>query len=239
MLRRAAAVGSMPGASFGQCMRDETNRGNHRVESVLSAMSEHPTLAVPAVVLTRMGLLICRTLCRLADGSITVIVTSSSPFLSWHTFQSPRTSFFAAWIRRCLVCTLASATPLIAQQMETVTVGVRDRLTLRDSVCAQPFTRQTTPLIGTVISSTANDFTLAVGARDPVRITRPSIRSVQISRGASRRRSAIARGIKGEVVGTLRRGEASERVLGAAIGTGLGVVIGLLSPFEHWRSFRC
>ena len=162
----------------------------------------------------------------------------SSPFQSRHTFSSPRMSFFAAWIRRYLVCTLASATPLVAQQIETVPVDVRVRLTLRDSVRAQPFTRQTTPLIGTVISSTANDFTLAVGARDTVRITRPSIRSVQISRGASRRRSAITRWIKGGVVGTLRRGEASERVLGAAIGTGLGVVIGLLSPYEHWRSFR-
>ena len=122
--------------------------------------------------------------------------------------------------------------------METVPVNVRVRLTLRDSVCAQPFTRQTIPLIGTVISSTANDFTLAVGARDTVRITRPSICSIQISREASRRRSAISRPIKGGAVGALRRGEASERVLGAAIGTGLGVVIGLLSPFQHWQFFR-
>ena len=122
-----------------------------------------------------------------------------------------------------------------AQSSDSVAVGARVRVILRDSLRQWMFAPRTQSVIGTVVARSEDVLTLRIGAADTARISRQHVRAVAMSRGTSRLRSAVAQAAFGALFGSLLSGRDLPRWAIVSVGAGAGGLAGLLAPYEHWR----
>jgi hypothetical protein len=134
-----------------------------------------------------------------------------------------------------LICAAATCG---AQSRDSAVVGARVRVTLSDSLRQWSLAPRTQALIGTVIALNADVLMLTIGAADTMRISRSHIRGLAVSRGTSRLRSAVAQAAFGAFLGSVLSDRKLPRWAVVSVGAGLGVVVGSLAPFEHWRRVR-
>ena len=155
----------------------------------------------------------------------------------------------------CAIATL-SAVPGVARAQfpADVQAGTRVRAWL-----SEPYRQSEGPLRrqllrGTVESVRPDTLRLSFsGAVGAVAIPRTSLRRLEVSRGVSRPMSAAERAIGGAIGGAItyalmndprRSGGPSYRTdwraagVGASWGAGIGAVVGLIFPHEHWRRVR-
>ncbi len=137
-----------------------------------------------------------------------------------------------------LVVAFAAAPPVVAQQSESIPIGARVLVTLRDSLRPWLFSARTTSLIGTTIATSSDQLTLRLASSDTVRISRASVRAVAISRGASRGRSSLQQAAFGALVGSVASIGKQKQWVGVIAGAGVGAVTGFVAPYEHWRRVR-
>jgi hypothetical protein len=164
--------------------------------------------------------------------------------------------YFRTLILGALVFVGASSAPsaLEAQFPSDVKVGSRVRLWLPESQRQAQGPPRRQLLRGTIAGVGADTLRLSIpGAVGTVAVPRQSIRRLEISRGTSRAASAVERAIGGAIGGAItwalmndpnRSGGPHYRTdwraagVGAAWGGGIGAVIGLAFPSEHWRRVR-
>ncbi|HZF66512.1 MAG TPA: hypothetical protein VEZ47_00540 [Gemmatirosa sp.] len=143
---------------------------------------------------------------------------------------------------------LLMSAPRLARGQGTAPLpaGARVRLQLADSLRPGPFAPRAQRVIGTVVRDAGGVIALEVGARDTLRLARASVERIAVSRGASRTRSALQQAAFGAfslaAVGAFTRSgdDRSEHVAArrAALGAGIGVIVGTVSPYERWRTIR-
>ena len=126
----------------------------------------------------------------------------------------------------------------VAQSRDSVAVGARVRVILRDSMRQSVFAPRTQALIGTLVARQLDTLTLTIGAADTARVSRPQIRGIAVSRGTSRFRSAVVQAAFGALVGNLFSDRELPRWANVSVSAGLGGVVGMLAPYEHWRRVR-
>lgn len=140
-----------------------------------------------------------------------------------------------AWLPGVMLCV---HTTCGAQSRDSVPVGARVRVILGDSLRQWTFAPRTQALIGTVVARNAETLTLTIGAADTARVSRLQVRSVAVSGGISRLWSGVAQAAFGALAASLFSDRERPRWANAGIGAGLGGVVGLLRPYEHWRRAR-
>ena len=141
----------------------------------------------------------------------------------------------SAWLVGVILCLSATCG---AQSSDPVAVGARVRVILRDSLRQWTFAPRAQALIGTVVARHADTLTLTIGAADTARVSRQQVRGLAVSRGTSRLRSAVAQAAFGALLGSVISDRELPRWSIVGIGVGLGSVVGLLAPYEHWRRVR-
>jgi hypothetical protein len=131
-----------------------------------------------------------------------------------------------------------------AQGVADLPGGARVRITLPDSLRQAPFLRRTRTVIGTLVRATPDTLWLHVAGPDTLRVPRIAT-TVQVSRGASRLRSALEQGLAiGIGVALIHYTSADdthsrrEALPIGGLGVALGAVIGAWSPYESWRTIR-
>ena len=146
-----------------------------------------------------------------------------------------------------LVVALASllSARLHAQRAATPDQGSRVRLAIADSLRQEPFLRRTRSVIGTLARATPDTLWLHVGGPDTVRIPRTDLRSIDVSRGASRASSAFEQGIAVAAIFGLPlysaaddRDERQRAVVIVGSTAALAAIIGAVRPYERWRRLR-
>jgi hypothetical protein len=124
------------------------------------------------------------------------------------------------------------------------TVGARVRLTLADSARQAPLGPQAAALVGTLARASADTlYVVPAGTVTPAAIPRSAVRALFVSRGVSRRRSAVEQALIGGVTWALltyatggSEGAPARRVAAyGAAGVGVGAVLGAVRPYERWR----
>jgi hypothetical protein len=132
-----------------------------------------------------------------------------------------------------------------AQRAADLAPGTRVRVALADSLRQEVFLPRSRTLIGAVSRATADTLWLHVGGPDTVRIPRADVRTLDVSRGASRAGSAVEQGLFVAIAFGLPLYSAAddrdERREAIAIVGGTAVVasiIGALRPYERWRRAR-
>lgn len=142
---------------------------------------------------------------------------------------------------------LLLAPALLHSQVPDLPAGARVRLMIADSMRVAPLVPRMTPLIGRVERVTGDTFyVVPQGASTPAAIPRRVVRQAAVSLGNSRARSAfthaVGTAIALAIFGYLAEddGDRSWERVGsyAAVGAGAGLLIGALSPYEHWRRLR-
>jgi len=144
-----------------------------------------------------------------------------------------------------IACCVLPAT-LPAQAAWPLPVGVRARLEYADTVRQVPigFSRQ--QLIGQLLADSSGAFHLRLPTGDLVSVRQSAVKSAWTSSGVSSGRSVLATGGSLALTGLLvagggwrqRDSDARERLIGTAIGAGVGAIIGVLRPYEFWRRVR-
>ena len=149
-----------------------------------------------------------------------------------------------------LVASLVGAFSAAAQRpsLTDVRPGDRVRLIMRDSLRQEPVlpTRQT--MVGQFVRATSDSVWLRPAGASEVSVARPEIRRASVSRGASRLRSAFTFGasvgfafaaaIAIDQIDHDSNNRARDALLAGGVGFGGGMLIGALSPYEHWRDLR-
>lgn len=152
------------------------------------------------------------------------------------------------------VLVAATAAPIGAQFPARVAPGVRVRVMLPDSARQVPLGPRGQFVVGTVARTTADTLYVVISsATGTVGIARRTMRSLAVSRGVpSRGLSALEQGGRSALLGALdfavlqgvKRDDrpfdsTGEAVLvGAAVGFGVGAIIGAISPAERWHRVR-
>lgn len=157
-------------------------------------------------------------------------------------------------MRVLLLAALLAAPSISAAQYSWIEPGTRVRVWL-----PEPFQQMEGParrqlLRGTVVSNQGGVLRLSIpGTTGELAIPVGTVRKLDVSRGVSRPLSMIERAIGGAVGGATtfalmndprRRGGPHYRTdwraagVGASWGAGIGAVIGLVFPHEHWARAR-
>jgi len=133
-----------------------------------------------------------------------------------------------------------------AQRLADVAPATRLRLLLPDSLRQAPLTPRKLFVIGQFVRATADSVYLQMAGSAPFGVARAGV-PVWVSRGASPGRSAL---LAGAALGVFtaavvytdgeqgRYHQGSDAMVGGAIGLGVGVIVGALSPWERWRRLR-
>jgi hypothetical protein len=133
-----------------------------------------------------------------------------------------------------------------AQQLSDVPPASRLRLLLSDSLRQQPLAQRKQFVIGQFVRATADTVYLQMSGAAPVGVARSGV-PMWVSRGASRGHSAFLAGTALGLIGaavTYTNGEqgryhqTSDAMVAGAIGLGIGVIVGAVSPWERWRRLR-
>lgn len=142
----------------------------------------------------------------------------------------------------CSVCLCAPA-HAHAQALTDVAPGARLRLLLPDSLRQAPFSPRKQFVVGQFVRATEDSVYLQMVGTSPFGVARGGV-PMWVSRGASREHSALRAGaglglLAAAVVYTDgRQGryhQTSDAMVGGAIGLGVGLIVGALSPWERWR----
>lgn len=133
------------------------------------------------------------------------------------------------------------------QMEEEPRVGNRVRIGMPDSARFSPFVRPGFWVTGTVVRATQDSLELRVGGTSALYVARRNITGLEVSEGSSRVRSAVSHGLFGGVLFAVATYlvDSSERdlhgrnlAIAATSGFASGAVLGVLSPFEHWRKVK-
>jgi hypothetical protein len=133
-----------------------------------------------------------------------------------------------------------------AQRLADVTPATRLRLLLPDSLRQGPFAPRKHYVTGQFIRATADSVYLQMSGAAPFGVARAGV-PMWVSRGASRSHSALRAGAALGLFSAAvtytdgRQGryhQTSDALVGGAIGLGVGVIVGALSPWERWRRLR-
>ena len=135
---------------------------------------------------------------------------------------------------------------LPAQLLADVTPATRLRLRLPDSLRQQPLAPRKHFVTGQFVRATADSVYLQLSGAAPFGVARAGV-PMWVSRGASRAHSALRAGaalglFSAAVTYTNgrqgRSHQTSDAMVGGAIGLGVGVIVGAVSPWERWRRLR-
>ena len=130
-----------------------------------------------------------------------------------------------------------------AQRLADVVPATRLRLRLPDSLRQAPLAPRKQFVTGQLVRATADSVYLQMSGAAPVGVALAGV-PMWVSRGASRGYSALLAGaafglLSAAVVYTDgsqgRYHQTSDAMVGGAIGLGVGVIVGALSPWERWR----
>ena len=133
-----------------------------------------------------------------------------------------------------------------AQRLADVTPATRLRLLLRDSLRQHPLAPRKLFVTGQFVRATADSVYLQMAGAAPFGVARAGV-PMWVSRGASRGHSAFRTGAALGLFSAAityadgRQGryhQASDAMVGGAIGLGVGAIVGALSPWERWRRLR-
>ncbi len=158
-------------------------------------------------------------------------------------------------VRRGVVLLLVSAACLIPLRMTAqprtlseTTPGQRVQLVLRDSLRQGPFLPARHVVVGRFSRVAADSVWIRPYGASEFGVARPLIRHARVSLGTSRLRSAVTLGFgwgfavaAAVAIDQLDEDHANERrdlLVGAGVGAGAGLLVGSISPFEHWRSVK-
>lgn len=144
-----------------------------------------------------------------------------------------------------LVVALLAAGDVRAQGVERLPSGARVRVWIPDSLRQEPYMPRRRSIIGTLARATPDTLWLHVAGPDTLRLPRVSM-AVEVSRGASRTRSAVEHGlVMGIALGLIFYAAADddaesrrEAVQKGGIAAAIGAVIGAWRPYERWRGVR-
>ncbi len=152
-----------------------------------------------------------------------------------------------AWL---LVVAIAGARPATtqAQSLTDVRAGSRVQLTIRDSLRQTPIWPSRQVIVGQFMRATSDSVWIRpVGASEFSVATR-SITRAQESRGASRLRSALtyafgcgfgfAAAVAIDRIDTDHEHKGRDVLIAGGVGFGGGLIIGAISPYEHWRTLK-
>jgi len=156
-----------------------------------------------------------------------------------------------SWFPRVLVLAgLLSTLPVAsrAQSLAEVTPGNRVQLIMRDSLRQGPILPARQIVVGQFVRATADSVWLRPTGASELSVARYSIKRAKVSRGTSRVRSALAFGfglgfsfataVAVDLVDTNRDHRARDAWTAGGVGLGAGMIVGALSPYEHWRGVR-
>lgn len=136
---------------------------------------------------------------------------------------------------------------LSAQARFDLPLGQRVRLEYADSVRLVPIGRSRQQLTGVLMADSADAVQLRLPTGDLVMLRRDALKQAWVSNGVSRGRSAFALAVSFSATGYLMSSPRSWRgndndfgdaLIGAAVGAGIGTVLGLIRPFETWKRVR-
>lgn len=142
-----------------------------------------------------------------------------------------------------LACVLASRAD--AQRIADVAPGSRVRIAVDDSLRQSPYMSRSRSITGTLARATSDTLWLHVAGPDTVRVPRTTLRRMEVSRGASRVRSALEQGFAVALTFGLAAYVAADdsderRENFAIVGSTaiLAAIIGAVRPYERWRRVR-
>jgi hypothetical protein len=126
-----------------------------------------------------------------------------------------------------------------------LTAGSRVQLEYKDSVRLVPIGVNRHRLTGVLLADSAGAYQLRLPTGDLVALRHEAVQRAWSSHGVSRGRSALALGASFAFTGYLlgggfRSGDVTtrDRTIGTAVGVGVGVLLGIIRPFETWRRVR-
>ena len=133
-----------------------------------------------------------------------------------------------------------------AQRLADVTPPARLRLQLPDSLRQAPFIPRKQLVTGQFVRATADSVYLQISGAAPFGVARAGV-PMWVSLGASRIHSALQAGAAMGLISAVvvytdgpkgRYHQTSDAMVGGAIGLGMGLIIGAVSPWERWRRLR-
>jgi hypothetical protein len=138
-----------------------------------------------------------------------------------------------------------SATRVHAQRATLPDAGSRVRVAIADSLRQEVFLPRTRSLIATLARATPDTLWLHAGGPDTMRVPRSTVRSLDVSRGASRASSALEQGIAVAAIFGIPLYAAADdrderRRAVAIVGSTavLAAIVGAVRPYERWRRLR-
>jgi hypothetical protein len=137
------------------------------------------------------------------------------------------------------ISVVALSLPLGAQGWESAAPGMRVSMRVVDSL--QPGEVRRNAVVGTILRRDSTAFYLRVTAADTLRVAHGSISRLELSKGRSRVRSAIATALLGgTLVASFPPDRRSSLDFGQWFGAGaiVGGVIGAVVPDERWRRVK-
>ena len=132
------------------------------------------------------------------------------------------------------------------QGLADVAPASRLRLQLPDSLRQVPLASRKQLVTGQLVRATADSVYLQMSGSAPFGVARAGV-PMWVSRGASRGQSAL---LAGAALGLFsafvvytdgeqgRYHQTSDAMVGGAIGLGVGIIVGAVSPWERWRRLR-
>jgi len=151
-------------------------------------------------------------------------------------------------LMRLVVYTVCLGAPAQAhaQGLTDVPPATRLRLQLPDSLRQVPFASRKQFVTGQFVRATADSVYLQMSGSAPFGVARAGV-TMWVSRGASRGQSALLAGAALGLLGAFvaytdgeqgRYHQTSDAMVSGAIGLGVGIIVGALSPWERWRRLR-
>jgi hypothetical protein len=149
-----------------------------------------------------------------------------------------------------LITSLVSTAPADAhtQALSDVQPGNRVQLTMRDSLRQGPIFPARQIVVGQFVRATLDSVWLRPAGASEFSVARIAIKRASESRGASRLRSALTFGaslgfgfaaaVAIDQIDSDRDHRTRDALIAGGVGLGAGLVVGALSPYEHWRSVR-
>ena len=135
-----------------------------------------------------------------------------------------------------------------AQSLDAVRPGNRVQLTIRDSLRPGPITFSRQVMIGRFVRATTDSVWLRPMGASEFSVARANITRARESLGASRVRSAftfafglgfaLAAAEAIDQIDCKRDHRGRDVLIAGGVGFGGGMIIGAISPFEHWRGLR-
>lgn len=161
--------------------------------------------------------------------------------------RQPR-SWFWQLLLAVVVTSGAAAVAVRAQTLADVRPGERVQLTLRDSLRQQPVWPARQVVLGQFVRASVDSVWLRPTGASEFSVARPALKGARVSRGASRRWSALTFGLSAgfgfaaavaiDQIDTGRDFRTRDVLIAGSVGLGAGALIGAISPYEHWRSVR-